>query len=79
MLAVTVEVGWVEAKGKGHALPCINWSGKLLERFTVTLRDESITYATAALASGKDLTVSADKRSFTFELVVTADVLVLRV
>lgn len=77
-----VEVGVILATGKGFALPCINWAGKLLPNFTrastVTLRDERITFATATLASSKPLTISADKRSFTFELAATADVLVLR-
>ena len=73
-----VEVGLIKAAGIGYALPCINWVGKLLTEFTVTLQDDSIALRTASLASGGALAISEDKRSFTFALAATADVLVLR-
>ena len=73
-----VEVGLIEAAGVGYALPCINWVGKLLPTFTVSLQDDTISFATAELASGGALAVSADKRSFTFALGSTVDALVLR-
>lgn len=73
-----VEVGLIEAAGIGYALPCVNWVGETLPTFTVSLRDEDISFVTATLASGSALSISADKRSFTFALGVTADVLVLR-
>ena len=73
-----VEVGLIEAAGIGYALPCINWAGELLPAFTVSLQDDSISFKTAELASGGALTVSADKRSFTFALGPTVDALVLR-
>ena len=72
-----VEVGFIVAKGLGIALPCVNWAGKQLAQFTVTLTD-AVTFKHAVLVSGQPLVISADRRSFTFDLPVTTDVLVLR-
>jgi hypothetical protein len=72
-----VEVGLVTADRKGTALPCINWAGRPLVGFNVTLLAD-ISFKTAALSSGRKLVVAADKRTFTFDLAITADVLVLR-
>jgi len=55
----------------------VNWAGKQLAQFTVTLTD-AVTFKHAVLVSGQPLVISADRRSFTFDLPVTTDVLVLR-
>ena len=73
-----VEVGWVQAKGVGAVLPCVNWAGKALPGFTVTLNHaELAAFKSATLASGRNLSVS-DKSTLTFDLPLTADVIVLR-
>jgi hypothetical protein len=43
----------------------------------VTLTD-AVAYEHAMLASGQPVVISDDRRSFTFDLLVTTDVLVLR-
>ena len=72
-----VEIGLIAAAGRGFALPCINWHGRTIQNFTVTLAS-SIKFEHAFLASGRPLAVSADRLSFSFELCATADALVLR-
>lgn len=72
-----VEVGRIEAGpgGAGTALPCVNWAGKALQGFNVTLL-APIQFKTATLASGGKITVS--NRTLVFDLAVTADVIILR-
>eukprot|EP01052_Picozoa_sp_SAG31_P032187 SAG31_NODE_3504_length_4188_cov_2.084862_2_plen_420_part_00 len=72
-----VESGMITASGIGTAMPCVNWGGVPLESFKLTLAS-SIEFKTATLASGKPVSVSADKLSFTFDLSTTADVVILR-
>jgi len=55
-----------------------NWAGKALPGFTVTLNHaELAAFKSATLASGRNLSVS-DKSTLTFDLPLTADVIVLR-
>ena len=75
-----VEVGWVYAKGVGSALPCVNWAAQPLAGFTVQLNHPLLTQGlkTATLASGKNVTLDMAAGTVTFDLSLTADVLVLR-
>lgn len=75
-----VEVGWVYAKGVGSALPCVNWAAQPLAGFTVQLNHPLLTQGlkTATLASGKNVTLDLAAGTVTFDLSLTADVLVLR-
>ena len=72
-----VEIGYIFAPGVGYAFPCVNWAGQASSKFTLTLT-EPVAFGYATLASEGAVAVSEDKRSFTFELPVTSDVLVLR-
>ena len=72
-----VEVGVLTAPGKGTALPCINWAGSPIAGFNVTL-NAPIAFKTATLASGGKLTQQPGGKGFTFDLRVTADVIILR-
>lgn len=72
-----VEVGIITAEGKGTALPCINWSGGAIAAFTITLNFE-LQYDTVALASEGKISVSADKRSFTFSMSDTIEAVLFR-
>lgn len=72
-----VEVGFIQAPQKGTAMPCVNWAAEPLPGFNVTLLAD-VEFKTAALSSGNKVTVSSDKKVFTFDLPITADVLILR-
>lgn len=74
-----VEVGLVSAPGKGAAMPCVNWAGAPITGLNVTLR-APIKFTKAVLSSGGVIksTTSANGTTFTFDLVITADVIVLR-
>eukprot|EP01043_Picozoa_sp_COSAG02_P019793 COSAG02_NODE_964_length_15595_cov_7.284709_2_plen_406_part_00 len=75
-----VEVGWVYAKGVGSVLPCVNWAAKPLSGFTVQLNHPLLTQGlkTATLASGNNATLDTAAGTVTFDLPLTAEVLVLR-
>ena len=75
-----VEVGWVYAKGIGSVLPCVNWAGAPLAGFTVTLNHPELlgSLKTAVLSSGGKLQLDKEKGTITFDLVITADAIVLR-
>ena len=80
-----VAVGLVSAAGRGAVLPCVNWAGKLLPDFKLTLLlgtggggDLLANFASAELASGGLVTVSTDRTTFTFDLAEDADALILR-
>lgn len=72
-----VEVGFVQAPGRGTALPCVNWAGQPLAGVNITLV-EPVAYKTATLSSGGAVVVSLDRKVLTFDLKLTADTLVLR-
>jgi hypothetical protein len=72
-----VEVGYIVAPGLGFAFPCVNWAGRALPSFTVTLTD-AVDFGQASLASSSAVRVSADRRAFTFALPATTEVLILR-
>lgn len=78
-LPLTVSAPFVEASmvesPKGLLIPIVDWSGPL-KSVTLTLATAA-PGTSATLASGKPVTVSADRTSFTFDLDV-ADALVLR-
>ena len=64
---------------QGTILSCINWSGKAIAQFTVTVNTPEIpAFKTGMLASTGKLLTPTNKTSFTFELRITADVVVLR-
>jgi hypothetical protein len=74
-----VEVGLITAPGKGTILVCINWSDGDITGFTVTVNSLAIpAFKTAMLASTGKLLPPTNKTSFTFDLRITADVVVLR-
>ena len=75
-----VEVGWVYAKGVGSVLPCVNWAAEPLSGFTVQLNHPLLTQGlkTATLASGRNATLDKAAGTVTFDLPLTAEVLVLR-
>jgi len=74
-----VEVGFVSAVGTGAALPCVNWAGTPISALNVTLR-APFKFTKAALSSGGTviMTKSANGTTFTLDLPITADVIVLR-
>jgi hypothetical protein len=72
-----VETVLITAPSRGTIVPCINWLGKQLANFTVTV-SAAVVYNTASLSSGRAVVVSDDRKSFTFDLSATADVLILR-
>eukprot|EP00040_Diaphanoeca_grandis_P035110 m.219856 g.219856 ORF g.219856 m.219856 type:complete len:112 (+) comp33306_c2_seq1:57-392(+) len=72
-----VEVGFISAPKYGTALPCVNWAGVALPGFNITLL-AAVTYTHVTLASGHAVVVSANKQTFTFDLGITADTLILR-
>jgi hypothetical protein len=70
-----VETSLVQSP-KGLLVTIVNWSGKPQQNVKLTL-SSAAPGTTATLASGKPVTASADRKSFTFDVDV-ADALVLR-
>lgn len=71
-----VEVGLITSP-VGTVLPCVNWFGNSLKNFTATLATE-VQFDKVSMAGGGPVQVSADRRSFTFDMSATADAVVLR-
>jgi len=66
----------------GSVLPCVNWAGSPISGFTVTLNHPTLigagSFKTAVLASGNKLVLDKAAGTVTFDLPLTADVVVLR-
>ena len=76
-----VEIGMVSAPGVGTVFPCVNWAGKALDQFVVTVHAEvKFTEATLASTDTPGSVVVGDgwPKTFTFALEDTADALILR-
>ena len=77
-----VEVGVVTASKLGTVLPCVNWLGRPIPSFTVTLGfDLPSTPANVSLASGGAVKVAktaAGRLRFEFDLEIAADAVIVR-
>ena len=72
-----VEVGVISAASLGTVLVCVNWWGHEIPDFVLTI-SEPPAFKVATLASSGDVHVSDDKRTFSFALPKTAEVVILR-
>ena len=77
-----MEVGVVTASKLGTVLPCVNWLGRPIPSFTVTLGfDLPSTPANVSLASGGAVKVAktaAGRLRFEFDLEIAADAVIVR-